>query len=786
MKQKPNHTRAVFRALKGDKNKLSITFQEREHKTPLGGKKFQPVTWEAVHLYFGATDELIGVDVRNSIPLGIIRPEKGKPGHRFRPIAYDNYSAINKDPRRDAATLDLKASLHGDELRVGAVNRLSSPEVWPSLMKDDPLVFRKQAIFNELLIGKGLWDLHSEGLQVDLPSFDLFQDVPVKLQDACFDQIFEDDKERVRQYFGRLHMGLGLVSGPPGTGKSHLASILVMVMCFNHSIKHVYVSAASNGSTDNILERIDNIATKTTKRMIEDGSEIKHLMLVRGYSLNEEVENCSRGLFGSLFLEDNVWSPSSWRFERSLCWWTLRALGWKDVPPLTIDDNAELWELHEKLNVLSESPNTGDPDLSKFQYLVQVAQGINCVDEYKKAVRTRDTHQKTLRQLMKLVVHCANVVATTPVMSSNWLYESFNSTKARAVVFDEAATMFCADGLLVYGNTPRPMIAIGDPKQLAPVLSTAMEKLYTGTKSYYDRELGKRVTRRRDEGPPVNRFADFAKISWLSWFIHLGWPVFHLYTQHRMAEGLFDVSLNTVYKSLKPNFKYSTLCRLENFPIGVDVEDYLKKKHRISAPLDGTIQPVFFNCANSPCRQYPDNPSRLNPRQADLIATVLMGMIKELALFPADIAVLTPYRANLRALGKRFRKEESLRDIVCSTFDGFQGREAQIVVLALCVTEETGPAHVAAERSLNVAMTRQRSSLLIFGDIATTAKMPWSPRSEDDWIDERASTEFTKQKVFREVFRMIRQSGRIVQLVGNPAADPDSYWLRLAKSTQIL
>jgi hypothetical protein len=762
---------------------MSITFQKREHKVE--GKRFEPVTWEAVHLYFGATDELVGVNVRNSIPLGIIRPEKGKPGHNFQPIAYEEYGAINDKSRRDAVTLNLRVSLHGDELRVGAVNRLSSPKVWPSLMKDDPLVFRKQAIFNELLIGKGLWDLHNEGLQVDLPSFDLLQDVPVKLRDTCFEQIFEDDRPRVCQYFGDLHMGLGLVSGPPGTGKSHLASILVMMMCFNHSIKHVYVSAASNGSTDNILDRIDNIATNTTQRLIEDGCEIKHLMLVRGYSVNEEVQNCTRGLSGLLFAEHDVWSPSSWRFERSLCWWTLRALGWRGVPPLTIDDNAELWELHEKLNALS-SPDTANSDLSEFKDLVQLAQGDNSFDEYKQVVRSQDAHHKALRQLMKFVVHCANVVATTPAMSSNWLYESFNSTKARAVVFDEAATMFCADALLVYGNTPRPMIAIGDPKQLAPVLSTTTEKLHTAFERYYDYRRERWRTKRRDEGPPVNRFAEFAKISWLSWFIHLGWPVFHLYTQHRMAEGLFDLSLNTVYKSLKPNFKYSTLCRPANFPIGIDVEDYLKETYRIPAPSDGTLQPVFFNCTNSPCRQYPDNSSRLNPRQADLIAKQLVRMMKKLVLSSADIAVLTPYRANLRALGKRFRREELLQDIVCSTFDGFQGREAQIVVLALCVTKETGPACVAAERSLNVAMTRQRSSLLIFGDITTTEKLPWVSRHDDDYSELKASTEWHKQQVFWDVFGLIRQSKRIVKLEGNPAADPDSYWERLETSTQIL
>ncbi|XEU95850.1 hypothetical protein FSHL1_001135 [Fusarium sambucinum] len=76
--------------------------------------------------------------------------------------------------------------------------------------------------------------------------------VPADIQYACLSQVFEDNRERVQQYLSRLYLGLGLASAPPGNGKSHLASIIVIIMCFNEFIKHVYITAASNGATDNI------------------------------------------------------------------------------------------------------------------------------------------------------------------------------------------------------------------------------------------------------------------------------------------------------------------------------------------------------------------------------------------------------------------------------------------------------------------------------------------------------------------------------------------------------
>ncbi|CZS75038.1 unnamed protein product [Fusarium graminearum] len=654
------------------------------------------VSWEASHLTFASSDHLRGVDLKRRLPLLLKRPEDNSRSHKFCPFSYPKYEGTGDDLKRSTVVFHCHLNLHSESLRVFAINHLSSPKISPSTMEADPRASSKQAIFNELLIGQGLWSLQKQGVNVELPSFDIFDGIPVDVRDACLKHVFENDKERVRRYFGKLHLGLGLVSGPPGTGKSHLASIVVILMCLNKSIKHVYVAAASNGATDNIVERIDGMAQTIIGTLL--GSDVKHLMLLRGYSLGIEVENCTMALLNIPFKEDAIWNPSPWKFSRSLCWWTLRVLGSKRVPRLSADDNIELWNLQQRLNALIEPSSTpNDPELLKFRQLLKLAKGFES-------------------PLIELVVGCADVVATTPATSISWIYQSFNNKKARAVVFDEAATMFCSDGLLVYGNTPRPMVAIGDPKQLDPNLTTAFE-LFHGNRKKHDRRDG--VHQPLPDPIPTNRFAQFAKISWLSWFIHLGWPVFHLYTQHRMAEGIFDLSLNSVYRTLVPHFKYSPLCHPKNFSLGLKVEEYLKTEYRIKPSPENTLQPVFFDCVDCPCREYPDSLSRLNPRQADVIAKLLVKMICKLKVPTEDIVVLTPYRANIGALGRRFRKESVLKGVEFTSLNRFQGREAQIVVLALRVDAETGPMFVAEERSLNVALTRQRSSLLIFGNIKT-------------------------------------------------------------------
>ncbi|CAF3519066.1 unnamed protein product, partial [Fusarium graminearum] len=298
---RPHHWRAARRALHGDAIKLELTFKPSKD-VPWS------VSWEASHLTFASSDHLRGVDLKRRLPLLLKRPEDNSRSHKFCPFSYPKYEGTGDDLKRSTVVFHCHLNLHSESLRVFAINHLSSPKISPSTMEADPRASSKQAIFNELLIGQGLWSLQKQGVNVELPSFDIFDGIPVDVRDACLKHVFENDKERVRRYFGKLHLGLGLVSGPPGTGKSHLASIVVILMCLNKSIKHVYVAAASNGATDNIVERIDGMAQTIIGTLL--GSDVKHLMLLRGYSLGIEVENCTMALLNIPFKEDAIWNPS--------------------------------------------------------------------------------------------------------------------------------------------------------------------------------------------------------------------------------------------------------------------------------------------------------------------------------------------------------------------------------------------------------------------------------------------------------------------------------------------
>ncbi|KAF5696100.1 hypothetical protein FMUND_15785 [Fusarium mundagurra] len=86
--------------------------------------------------------------------------------------------------------------------------------------------------------------------------------------------------------YSKLHFGLGIVSGPLGTGKLTLASAITVPMCLNPAIKHVYLimSAASNEATNNILDSTNALTKSSIKKFTDDGASANQLMVAPGYS----------------------------------------------------------------------------------------------------------------------------------------------------------------------------------------------------------------------------------------------------------------------------------------------------------------------------------------------------------------------------------------------------------------------------------------------------------------------------------------------------------------------
>ncbi len=123
----------------------------------------------------------------------------------------------------------------------------------------------------------------------------------------------------------------------------------------------------------------------------------------------------------------------------------------------------------------------------------------------------------------------------------------------------------------------------------------------------------------------------------------------------------------------------------------------------------------------------PDGESRLNPSEALLVVNKVKALL-EAGLSPQDIAVITPYAAQVRWL----RAQLPHAEVEIDSVDGFQGREKEAVIISLVRSNETGEIGFLGDtRRMNVALTRARRKLLIIGDSATITAHPFYRRLVD-------------------------------------------------------
>ncbi|PTB50964.1 hypothetical protein M431DRAFT_68176, partial [Trichoderma harzianum CBS 226.95] len=110
--------------------------------------------------------------------------------------------------------------------------------------------------------------------------------------------------------------------------------------------------------------------------------------------------------------------------------------------------------------------------------------------------------------------------------------------------------------------------------------------------------------------------------------------------------------------------------------------------------------------------------SKRNPDQVFNALDFLADMVKTTRISAADIAIITPYAANVELINRRrTRPELEVLSAMppAATVDSFQGREADIRVIIMGTTEEVGPGFTTDQNRLNVMFSRQKSSLLVFG-----------------------------------------------------------------------
>lgn len=143
---------------------------------------------------------------------------------------------------------------------------------------------------------------------------------------------------------------------------------------------------------------------------------------------------------------------------------------------------------------------------------------------------------------------------------------------------------------------------------------------------------------------------------------------------------------------------------------------------------------------------------RINIPEADILMQELEKYItrigeKRVKDERIDFGIISPYKVQVRHLRQRVHSSGFLKPfkhaITVNTIDGFQGQEKDVILLSLVRANDKGQIGFLGNlRRINVAITRARMKLFIFGDASTLTKHPF----------------------YKQLYKYIEEHGQIISL----------------------
>lgn len=562
---------------------------------------------------------------------------------------------------------------------------------------------------------------------MSLPVVNLFHVPDHGLRQVIVDQMDADTSYDLTKYMESAVFGIQVYAGFAGAGKSETIGIVVAGMIANPHIKGVYVSAPTNVATDNIRNRIADVNSRCVALYNGKytGASLRDALVIRGYSVQSEFRNFWKILRGE-DMKPSPWDLGTWSLKGSVAFHALQVLGYVDanVPALSATSPVVLRHRQETLK-----------GQEVFSPLLNLAQRKITVTEYDALSQVT---RANITDIFEVLIEGADMICTTPSMAADKPYSLANRI-CSAVVLDEAGAMCLGDAEIVRGNTLRPCVMAGDEKQLPPVLISARD----------------RAANRQ----PRNRFAHAGQISALEFMKRSGWPVFTFEKQYRMAEGQFDMSRDVFYPDLEHSLTYGPTSPIASRPISQQVEEWSTRRFSMSSP-QGRTHPILLS-SESPCHKDPSSSSSYNPGQNKLALTLIQSLVQDLALDPQLFTLITMYNKNKSELVHMLESSyPDIHGVECHTVDSFQGREARIIVLVLCVNAETGPRFTGDAQRLNVATSRQTDFLFVVGDQNTCRKV--TARQLQGCEGEQGETMSIKVDQMQQMFEWFRKNDRIV------------------------
>ncbi|KAJ3210237.1 hypothetical protein HDU82_008545 [Entophlyctis luteolus] len=281
----------------------------------------------------------------------------------------------------------------------------------------------------------------------------------------------------------------------------------------------------------------------------------------------------------------------------------------------------------------------------------------------------RDTNKKKLvSALHSIFVKKALAVFST--LSGTYSVHMKENDSFGVVIVDEAGQAAEADTTCILKPSVRALILVGDTKQLqSTVMSNACETAGFG------RSLAERLE-------------------------SLGHRVYMLEIQYRMHPAIAEFSSNVIYDGWLTNSD----C----------VHGYHQQWYN-----DSEFPVMQFVAHNGTFHSKDSSGSITNEMEARLICKRLSKFLSKFGNRKISIGIICPYKSQKSLLEQMISALPPHNLIISvNTVDGFQGQERDLIVLSL-----TRVGHISGFlddlRRVNVALTRARYNLWVYGDFST-------------------------------------------------------------------
>ncbi|VUC28144.1 unnamed protein product [Clonostachys rosea] len=582
-----------------------------------------------------------------------------------------------------------------------------------------------------------------------LPVVDMLSGCDISYLEGLLKNVPLQDHVRFMKYFGNRPLGLALITAGPGFGKTTALSVVTLSLC--HSVGRVLASAPSNSALTNFAKRLVEVENKTVavcNEGKEENARIRRKLVIRAHNLNDEIRAFQTLLKmpgeGDKAAPNHKWRPESkWHAHLSPAWYLLGILRSPAGHQIERDDNSALAQLQSGF----------DANLD-LQSLRDVAEGKITWSEFEGNVFYG---AGKVRMLLEMVIAEADILCVTPSISEKPPFKLWKAC-AKGVAVDEAGFISRPDLDCVWGNTLLPCILAGDERQFQPLVRTSMQ-------------------RQDSVGRTLNWHAADGDMSPMNFFKITGVAVYVLRIQYRMADDLFALCGKFMYSDV--DYVYHESClpfRSPQHQIGRTLEDFaLAALPGLKKYDDDRLRPFFVHCHYSRAIRARGSHSTLNPEQNRVALRFLAEFVCQNQVDPSRIKLITPYRANRDDL-ELLRKKGDYLVLAgmepVATVDSFQGCEGDIVVAVMATSQRTGPGFTRDENRINVLLSRQKSGLVIVGDINMVGKVfdaekevkaKRKAKGKITVVRTKDKTSFVKAEFLVNVCHELVKSGRVVQ-----------------------